>query len=311
MRNFLIWMCEPLFIRLTAHMAACGLIAFFGSGGDDPPKPDYQPLQAASDRALEISTRLGQEQLAETRRQYDNNMAVAAPVVAAQLDSMRTERARGDAYYADYVNTYRPVAQGLVSDALAFNTGDAKERFARSAAADIETQQANQVAQSDRQMAASGVNPNSGRFAAIRGQQSVLNAAQRAGATTNARVQADDLGRSRLVAAYGLGSNLPGAANTATAAALGAGNSAVGNNAQAGDRLVAGTASAATTALGGVSANIQGLGSILNSQTNAFDSANAANASRSAGYMSLVGAGLGAASRMYSTSSANSTKQEV
>lgn len=302
MRNFTIWLLEPLFRRLTAYMGACGMI-LYDSGGSEPTTPDYAPLAAAAANASALSAQLGQDQLAEARRQYDNNVAVSAPIVASQTALAQSQADQSTSLFKDYTDTYKPVAQSVVADAMNFNTASAKERFATSAASDLQSQQANQEAQTARSMAAMGVNPNSGKFAALKSSSAIANAAARAGATSNARVQADDLSVSKRIAAYGLGANLPAAATSAANSSVNAGSAAVANNAQAGNSLVSATASASDTALKGVSSSIQGLGSILNSQTSTYDSDNAAKASSQSGYLSLVGAGIGAASKMYSTKS--------
>lgn len=261
-------------------------------------EPDYGPMVAASDRAAQLGYDLGQQQLAESRRQYENNIAVARPVVDAQLGLMRAQKEQGDEYYEYMKDTFRPVEQGLVKDATDFNTADAKERFARQAAADLEGQQANQEAQESRAMAAMGVNPNSGRFQGLSKSRQVINAAQRAGATTNARVQADNLGWAKRMDVTGLGRGLTGASQGAYSMSVNAGNSAVGNNAQAGDRLVAGTSASNGTAMQGQALGLQGLGSVLGSQTSRYNAELNNSSQNGAAVGSLVGTGLGVAAKV-------------
>jgi hypothetical protein len=91
-------------------------------GGDAPPPPDYTPVADASEKAAEISAQLGREQLAEGRRQYDNNMAVAKPVVDAQLQVMQQGLRQGDDYY-EYGKSFRPLEQQMLGEAAAGTAG--------------------------------------------------------------------------------------------------------------------------------------------------------------------------------------------
>ena len=95
--------------------------AIFG-GGDAPPPPDYTPVANASREAAEISARLGREQLDESRRQFEQNMAVARPVVDAQLEVMRQGIRQGDDYY-EYGKSFRPLEQQMMREAGAGTEG--------------------------------------------------------------------------------------------------------------------------------------------------------------------------------------------
>lgn len=104
--------------------------AIFGGGDKPPPPPDYTPVANASKEAAEISAQLGREQLAEARRQYDQNMAVARPVVDAQLDVMRQGIQQGADYY-EYGKSFRPLEQQMLREAGAGTEGvNAAERNA-------------------------------------------------------------------------------------------------------------------------------------------------------------------------------------
>lgn len=82
-------------------------------GSDPPPPPDYTPVANASKEAAEIAAQLGREQLNEARWQYDQNMAVARPVVEAQLDIMRQTADQGRDYY-EYSKSFRPLEQNML-----------------------------------------------------------------------------------------------------------------------------------------------------------------------------------------------------
>ena len=107
-----------------------GLVDAIFGGDDPPPPPDYTPVANASKEAAEISAQLGREQLAEARRQYDQNMAVARPVVDAQLDVMRQGIQQGADYY-EYGKSFRPLEQQMLREAGAGTEGvNAAERNA-------------------------------------------------------------------------------------------------------------------------------------------------------------------------------------
>ncbi|CDN87310.1 hypothetical protein BN948_01730 [Hydrogenophaga intermedia] len=89
-----------------------------GGKGDSPPPPDYTPVAQASEAAARIGAELGEKQLAEGQRQYDNNMKVAQPVVDAQLEIMRQGIQQGADYF-EHSKKFRPVEESLIDEALA------------------------------------------------------------------------------------------------------------------------------------------------------------------------------------------------
>jgi hypothetical protein len=87
-----------------------------GKGGSDA--PDYKPLAEASKEAARISADLGREQLAENKRQYDQNFAITAPIIQAQAGLTQQQVQQGDDYY-NYMREYgRPVEQSLFFDSM-------------------------------------------------------------------------------------------------------------------------------------------------------------------------------------------------
>ncbi len=262
---------------------------FFDMGGDAPDPPDYSALARASERSAEIMAELGHDQLDETKRQYENSMAVAKPVIEAQTAIMQQSKEQGDDYYNYNKETFRPLEKSIVQDANDFSEAGAKENFARTAAADLEQQQANERAQSDRSMAAMGVNPNSGRFSGQRRAETIVNAAQRAGAETGARVKADALATAKKMDAAGLGRNLPGASSGAYSVATGAGSAAVGNQTAVSGQLLGGMGASAGLVGRGLGMQQQGLSTIAGLQSNNYNAALSADAQSSAGMGAMLG----------------------
>ena len=91
-------------------------VYFLDMGGDAPPPPDYGPMAQASKETAEISAKLGREQLAQAQQQYDQSMAVARPVVDAQMRVMQQGISQGDDYY-NYGKSFRPLEQEMAAQA--------------------------------------------------------------------------------------------------------------------------------------------------------------------------------------------------
>lgn len=86
-----------------------------------------QPLADASVASAKVMADLGDRQLAETRRQYDLNTAIAKPVIDSQLQIMQQTKDQGDDYY-NYLKTFRPTEQKMLTeanqDSVAANDGE-------------------------------------------------------------------------------------------------------------------------------------------------------------------------------------------
>lgn len=240
--------------------------ALFGK----PKAPDYTPLANASKESAEIMAQLGREQMAEGKRQYDDNKAAMQPILDTQLAIMKDSQAQASDLYNYQKNTFRPMVAGLVKDANEFNTTAAKEQFASRAVSDMEQAQAGEAAQTDRAMAAMGINPNSGRFAGIKRSGEIRSAAARAGAATGARIQADALGTQKRMDAVALGTGLNGFSSDANRTALAAGGGATNTQMAPGQAYMQSLGQGANTIGSGRSFLQNGLGSILNAQTSAY-----------------------------------------
>jgi hypothetical protein len=256
---------------------------------DEPDPVDYTPMAQASAAASAEGIALGREQLAESKRQYEINRAAMQPIADAQLDIMNQSKAQGDDYYEYNKSTYRPLEQGIVADAVSFDTEGKREELARDAVLDTTRAQANAEAQSNRSMASMGVNPNSGRFAGMRKGLGLQNAAMRAGAATGARTRAEGLGYARKMDAAGLGRGLSGASSGAYQVATGAGNSAGANTMAPGTALLSGMSAGNGTVMAGHQMGLSGMGNVLSGQQGAYNATQASNGAAAAGLGTLVG----------------------
>jgi len=268
------------------------LVSLEGGKGSSPPPPDYGPLAAASREAAQMGLTLGREQLAQNQAQYERNMTTLAPVIAANINNMTQTAQQGKDYYDYNVSTFRPMERGLAADAQNFSTAGARETFATRAASDLEAAQANEEAQQARAMAAMGVNPNSAKAQALSGLARVQKAADRAGATSRARVQADQLGWAKRLDAAGLGRGLAGASTAAYGASTAAGQGATSTQLGASGQYLNGMNNGYGTIMQGQGMQIQGLGSVLGAQTSAYNAGLAADA---AGALDIGGLMSGAA----------------
>lgn len=94
-----------------------------GGSKDAPAAPDYTPVANASKESAEIGAQLGREQLAENRRQYEQNMAVAKPVVDQQSALMEQQIAQGNDYF-NYMKEYRPLERTMLAEVSGLSKSD-------------------------------------------------------------------------------------------------------------------------------------------------------------------------------------------
>jgi hypothetical protein len=229
--------------------------------------PDYGPLAQASKEAAQIMADLGRDQMHFAEKQYNEAKPYLTAIADTQKSMMDEQLRQGQDYYNYQVETFRPVEQGLVADAQEFNTQAYQDRMSRQAALDANRAFGVTRAANERAMASMGVNPNSGKYQALAQQAQLGLAAQRAGAMTNARERATDMGWARRMDVTGLGRNLPGASTAAYGSAAGAGNAAGANFQQPGAAMQGAMQGAHGTIGQGQQMKVQGLSNVLNAQT--------------------------------------------
>jgi hypothetical protein len=173
---------------------------------------------------------------------YKEKDAAAAPM-QAKLQNAALEVAgqqlasskANDALAADYANynktTFRPLEQGIVADAAAYDTPEKRQQAADAAMADVNSANAATTEAGNRRMASMGINPGSARALAANDGADVAQAGQLASAAFNARQGVETIGAARKMDAASLGRGLSSAQATSAGLALQAGNSAVSNTA--------------------------------------------------------------------------------
>lgn len=302
--------------------------------------PDYTSLVNASMETSRMMADLGYAQMAQAQSQFNKSHSLAVKVANSQLELMRRSADQADYYlkiqadatnrqlaimeenaamgreYYDYMKeTFRPLEQQMVADALKYNSNEEFERQAGLAAADVASRSSIERSANERAMAGMGVNPNSGRALAIKEQSGLQNAAIGAGAMNTARKSAEMTGYAKMMDAIGIGRGLPGASQGAYALAaqtgasvagnatqgaqgmmqtsINAGNSALSNFMQPGVNLMAGLAQGAATIGSGQSMMLGGLGNALSGQASLYNGQQSANAANAAGWGSAIGGVLG------------------
>ena len=261
-------------------------------GKNNVEAPDYAPLAEASAEAARIQAGLGREQLAFAKEQYERTAPMLESVANQQMQAQKEQMDQARDYYQYRKDVYRPLEKSIVQDAQDFNTEAYREQLASQAAADAGRAFGISQQQNQRAMASMGVNPNSGRFAGMQNASGLQQAAARAATMTGTRQQAQQMGYARQLDAAGLGRGLAGASLGAYGGATGAG-SAAGQSAQsAGQNYMGNMAIGAGTIGAGQKMQLQGLGNVLNNQTQTY-------INTSGSLLGDIGGALGGAASAY------------
>jgi hypothetical protein len=260
---------------------------YCSDGGGSAPAPDYTPMAQASEEAARIGAELGREQLAESKRQYDQNYEVAKKVSDAQLGIMNETNRQGKDYYDYMVAKQRPVEDALNADAMASGGQTAQDDAAAKAVADSQGGYTRALNQGLRQARRYGLGP-----VTTTGGLALSQAQSTAAAAGTAREKEKNLGYAKKMDVAGLYRGMPGASQGAYGLAINAGNAANSNQMAPGSALLNGMAQGAGMQQTGMGQKVQGLGSILNSQTSMYN-ASMANQGGSDPFAQIAGAALG------------------
>jgi hypothetical protein len=183
--------------------------------------------------------------------------------------------AQGDAYFDEYQNVYRPAAEKMINDAMRFNTEAYREDLAQQAMGDVSRQSAVAQDAAARNMAAMGVDPNSGRALAMQRAVQMQDALARSNAANMTRVAAEQAGFDRLNTALAnkAGSHLIQGANDAASVAASVENANTGALASVTN---AGLGAAASALGSGLSAQASMFGSGVSGMNNAMQTGTSA-----------------------------------
>ena len=158
----------------------------------------YDKNAALGQDAYQQGLTLGNQGLAMMQALADKALnGQGAPTAATGFQTGSTKAGQyADQMMQDYNSTFRPAAQKAVRDAMDFNSSAYREGLAQQTAGTYARQAANANQQMERDLAARGVNPNSGAAMKMRNQNALANAAGRANAITAGNMTAQEKGRS-------------------------------------------------------------------------------------------------------------------
>lgn len=109
-------------IRHAAHQGCVDAFVASRYYKKNSSAPDYTPMANASKEAAEIGAQLGREQMAQAQAQYDQNMAVARPIIDMQLAQQQQTMAQGEDYYNYMMSRQRPVEDALNQESMNYGT---------------------------------------------------------------------------------------------------------------------------------------------------------------------------------------------
>jgi hypothetical protein len=233
----------------------------------DVDAPDYTPLTDLGNKSADRMDTIGQGVIDFAQKEYDRNAPRLDKIGDAQKGLMTDQAAQGKDYFDYYKDTFRPLEKSIVSDAQNFDTDAYRNRLATQAAADSGLAFNRTTKANERAMASMGVNPNSGRFQGIGGQNALMQSANRAGNMTRTRERAVDAGFNRKVQAAGLGNYLSGASTSAYGNSVNAGANAADTYQSAGRNYTQGANLGGALVGQGLNMNLNTLGEVMNQKT--------------------------------------------
>lgn len=195
------------------------------------PKPDPMIGQAAMSNAELAKEMAGvaREQLAWEKDRAERQDPLIQKIVDQQIESGDANAERAESQWQIYRDLFAPVEERMVQDANEFDSDERKDRMAAEAGADVARSYDGALDSNQRAMVRMGVNPNSGRFAALTNETNLAKAKDTAGAMNKARRDTEMQGIALRTGAAQFGRNMPNTGIAADSAALNAGNSATGN----------------------------------------------------------------------------------
>jgi hypothetical protein len=194
------------------------------------------PDMTGVNNAAEANAQIAREALAYYKERDQQNRPLLEEAARVAMDTTRQQQeiARQNADIStDYWNyqkdTFRPLEQGIVSDAQNYDTAARRDAAAAEGVADVGMQAELARQAQTRQQQRMGVNPASGKAMALQGQMGLAEAAAKAGAANSGRDKVELQGYARRMDAANLGRGLASSQATSAGVALNAGNSSVAN----------------------------------------------------------------------------------
>jgi hypothetical protein len=303
---------------MVAATVVGGVITKSGSKGSSSSMASSDP-QIGEAALKQADT--GQQELefykqvyAESKPRLERAENLANQLTEQQLEISDFNQDIASQEWQRFQKTYVPVEDKMVSDAMTIDSEGEQARAAGEAAAGVQSQYDNGMAQGRRSMAAMGINPNSGRASALEQEGALGLAASKAGAATGARLAVRDRGVALRAGAANLGRGLGNTVSNAYGTAITAGNSSLNNQATVNNMANANAnmvSQGYSGALSGYSGQANTLLNLKNSNLTALNMEQQADAASSAGYGQLAGQLGSAAIMAYSSKKVKTDKRKI
>lgn len=260
------------------------------------PKPDPLIGQAAMSNAAlaKEQAAVAREQLAWEKDRAEKQDPLIQKIVDQQIAIGDTNAERSNEQWQIYKDLFAPMEERMVQDANNFDSDERKDRMAAEAGADVTRGYQGALESNQRNMERMGVNPNSGRFAALTTETGLAQTKDTAGAMNKARRDTELQGMAMREGAAKFGRGMTSTGLAADAASLNAGNSATGNI-NAGNAAHAAGLNSAAQWFGGANAGNNSAGNLMLGQYQGQLQANQQNNDMMGGLGSLFGTGAGLA----------------
>jgi hypothetical protein len=199
--------------------------------GWGPKAPDMSGVNAAAQTNAEIAREqlaLGREQFADAQQRQAVFDPKFAAIIDQSLESQRTQDARSQQQWDQYLEIGLPAERKLAETAMNYDTAGRRAEAGAAARAAVETESNMQREAQQRMLGRSGVSLSSGRSLALDNSTRLATARASAGADRAARREVEATGLSLVDNTAKLGRGIAGTGLQAASLALGAGGTAQG-----------------------------------------------------------------------------------
>jgi hypothetical protein len=273
----------------------------------DSPKLDPSVAEASRGQ-IDIGNRmasLAEQQFASSQKLVDRYAPMFDQLLQQNVQSGKTAEDRANQQWQHYQSNFQPLERQIASEAAKYDSEAEIARRTGRAAATVQKQSDAAMEQKQRQMAAMGVGPTSGRTEQTMTDQSNITALAKAGAINQERNNTKMTGMAMRQSAAQLGRGITGTSIAQAGMGLGAGQAAQGNmTAHTGQ--IAGAMAPATSLLQGASGAYGGAAQTGLGMFNAAHQSEMANANSTG---AALGSVLGAAAIF--AGSSEKTKKNV
>jgi len=291
-------------------------LLMFKKGGGSAPSPDPNIGKAAMKQAElgESWLKIAQEQFAVANKRQTEQDKIANQVTKQQLDASKQAQQWATEDRERYKTVFQPMQDEFIDTAKNWDSAERQDKLASEAKADVMTNAAQQRQATQRQQAAMGVSPTSGRFAGVDRAGEQATALTAAGAQNMSRNQVRKEGVAMRADAVNMGNGL--AVNPASSLGLGvsSGSAAMGttsaNNAQAAGNSAI-LQNGYNTAMNGYANQASILNQQYGNQLNAWNAQQQASASATGGLFSGLGSLAGMGLMAFSSTEFKEDKQPV